>query len=192
MSMKPVHHTIVKQAAKAGFRIEVGDEDYEVYSGKRVIASGASASMALKAALAKLAGGTPAKKTEEASAAKPAKAKAETKKPVKPVVEDDEDDDDEDDDEKKSSSIVKSKYKERYKPTDMTCGDDLSGRLRKHLVVYAADGKTQTIDRQKLIKFAKANGVWDPRYLDLNSGMVRMNVANRLRAKVRKGHVVLW
>ena len=189
MSMKPVHHTIVKQAAKAGFRIEVGDEDYEVYSGKRVIASGASASMALKAALAKLAGGTPAKKTEEASAAKPAKAKAETKKPVKPVVEDDED---KDDDEKKSSSIVKSKYKERYKPTDMTCGDDLSGRLRKHLVVYAADGKTQTIDRQKLIKFAKANGVWDPRYLDLNSGMVRMNVANRLRAKVRKGHVVLW
>lgn len=49
------------------------------------------------------------------------------------------------------------------------------------------------MDVTKLKSFATANGVWDDKYASLpNPGLVRMNVVNRLRAKVRKGHAVVW
>jgi hypothetical protein len=46
----------------------------------------------------------------------------------------------------------------------------------------------------ELKHFAVNNGVWDDKYASLpNPGLVRMNVINRLRAKVRKtGHKVVW
>jgi hypothetical protein len=38
-----------------------------------------------------------------------------------------------------------------------------------------------------------ANGCWDDKYGKLpNVGLVRMNVINRLRAKIRKGYEVKW
>lgn len=40
--------------------------------------------------------------------------------------------------------------------------------------------------------FALNNNVWDERYEKLNRGMQRMNVINRLRAKVKKGQQVVW
>lgn len=41
--------------------------------------------------------------------------------------------------------------------------------------------------------FAVNNGVWDDKYAALpNPGLVRMNVINRLRAKVKKGRQVKW
>ena len=47
--------------------------------------------------------------------------------------------------------------------------------------------------RDKLAAFAKANGCWDDKYDKLpNPGLIRMNVLNRLRAKIRKGHKVIW
>jgi hypothetical protein len=142
--------------------------------------------MALKTALNMLNGGKPAKKTfaEEVcdnavKAAKPAK------KPVEPEPEEGEE-------EKKTSSIIKAKYKDKYKPTDMTCGDDLATQIREHIVEYSTDGKTEVVNKTKLKKFAQANGCWDPRYENLNVGQQRMNIGNRLRAKVRKGHEVKW
>lgn len=44
----------------------------------------------------------------------------------------------------------------------------------------------------KFKEFALANGCWDGRYAELPAGLQRMNVVNRLRAKLRKGHSVKW
>lgn len=48
-------------------------------------------------------------------------------------------------------------------------------------------------DVAKLRKLGEANGVWDDKYLKLpNPGLIRMNVGNRLRAKVKRGETVQW
>ncbi len=48
-------------------------------------------------------------------------------------------------------------------------------------------------DRAKLKHFAQANGCWTEAYDKLpNPGLVRMSVVNRLRAKVKHGHKVVW
>jgi hypothetical protein len=58
--------------------------------------------------------------------------------------------------------------------------DDLVARLRAY-------------DLKALTKFAKANACWDAKYAALpNVGLVRMNVVNRLRGAVRKGHEIKW
>ena len=45
------------------------------------------------------------------------------------------------------------------------------------------------LDVAKLKQFATANGVWQDKYMQLpNPGLIRMNVLNRLRAAIRKGH----
>jgi hypothetical protein len=41
-------------------------------------------------------------------------------------------------------------------------------------------------------KFAQANHVWNNKYDRLNPGLQRMNVVNRLRAEIKKGHQVKW
>lgn len=64
--------------------------------------------------------------------------------------------------------------------------DDLGTRVVTHTTT---DGK---FDGVKLRKFAEANGVWQERYVSLNNGLQRMNVVNRLRGKVKTGHVVVW
>lgn len=92
-----------------------------------------------------------------------------------------------------TKSVVKKKYKSRYRPFRMTCGDEISQLISAH-VKYKdeAEGKMR-IDRAKLVKFAKLNGVWDPKYQNMNVGMVRMNAANRLRGKIRRDkHEVIW
>lgn len=87
-------------------------------------------------------------------------------------------------------SVVKRAYKHRYRPFKMTCGDELSQLISAYVTVTDEDGKH--IDAKKLVHFAKKNGVWVDDYKNLNIGMQRMNVANRLRALVRKGHTVIW
>ena len=92
--------------------------------------------------------------------------------------------------EKPSRSIVPKKYKARYRPFHQTCGDDISTRLAEHVKVRTEDGIR--VDLEKLRRFADANGCWQDKYERLNPGQQRMNVGNRLRAKVAKGHVVVW
>jgi hypothetical protein len=41
-------------------------------------------------------------------------------------------------------------------------------------------------------KFAQANRVWNDKYDRLNPGLQRMNVVNRLRAEIKRGHQVKW
>lgn len=87
-------------------------------------------------------------------------------------------------------SVVKRTYKTRYKPFKSTCGDELAALVRRHLEVKTEDGLR--IDPVKLRTFAAANDCWQDRYDSLNVGMRRMNVVNRLRAKVKKGHDIVW
>lgn len=98
---------------------------------------------------------------------------------------------DAEDEETGTRSIVKSKYKERYKPTKHRCGDELGDKVTAHVLRENDDGEMR-IDVAALRKFSKANGVWVEGYASFksrtgaaNTGMMRMNVLNRLRAKIR-------
>ena len=102
-------------------------------------------------------------------------------------------DEPEDEDESEGDkSVVKHKYKLAYKSFKQTCGDELSQLISKHVKTAKGDDGKPRIDRDKLIRFAKANSVWDAKYEMLNLGMARMNVANRLRTLVKKGYEVVW
>lgn len=99
---------------------------------------------------------------------------------------------DEDSDADQGKSIVKSKYKQLYKPHKDKSGDDLSFRINDH-VSREDDAGELKIDLDALRTFAKANDCWVPSYASFrsrtggwNAGMARMNVANRLRARLRR------
>lgn len=85
-------------------------------------------------------------------------------------------------------SIIKSKYKERYKKHGMSCGDDVADELKAYVTV-TANGRQQ-MDMAKLKKVAEINGVWKPSYGSLNNGQARMTVGNRLRARYEAGDPV--
>lgn len=98
-------------------------------------------------------------------------------------------DDEEEADEGKS--VVKKRYKSAYRPFRSTCGDELAQLVTKHLQVKTEDGVR--MDRAKLVRFAKANGVWEDGYKHLNNGLARMAVLNRIRAKVRReSYEIAW
>jgi len=192
--MARIHHNTVKKAQKLGFTLDVVENEVEVRLGDRLLASHASGSVAVELAIEKMNAAAPAPKKAAKKAAAPKKAA----KPKK-VVEDDEGEGDEDgeveagdeEEENEGGSLVKKKYKQAYRPFHDRCGDDLSQQISDHVTVEDEDGNVR-IDRVLLRRFAKANDVWADRYNDLNNGMARMNIANRLRARIRKGHEVVW
>lgn len=100
--------------------------------------------------------------------------------------------DEPEDDEEEGKSIIKRKYKERYHPHKMTCGDDISQLITAHVMTAEGDDGKPCVDEAKLEHFAKLNGVWQEKYEFLNVGMRRMNIANRLRAKVRHDYEIVW
>lgn len=85
-------------------------------------------------------------------------------------------------------SVVKSKYRRRYRPFRDRCGDDLSEKIS----AAVADKTGKRTDPSKLKRLAKRNGVWKDSYANLNIGMQRMTVGVRLRAKVKRGETVQW
>lgn len=89
-------------------------------------------------------------------------------------------------------SVVKRKYKQAYRPFKMTCGDEISQLITAHVRVKTEDG--WRVDRKKLVRFAKANGVWDTAYDLLNVGMARMNVGNKIRGLLNKNpdYAIVW
>ena len=99
---------------------------------------------------------------------------------------------DDEEGEEGGKSIVKRVYKTKYRPHHMTCGDELSGLISAHVIDKDNEDGEPRVNRERLVRFAKLNGCWDERYVRLNVGQVRMNVGNRLRAKVRKGHEIIW
>lgn len=99
---------------------------------------------------------------------------------------------DDESDADQSKSIVKAKYKAKYKPTKDKCGDELSFRIHDHVSREDDAGELKVV-LDLLRNFAKANECWVTAYASLrsrtgawNAGMARMNVANRLRARLRR------
>lgn len=53
--------------------------------------------------------------------------------------------------------------------------------------------RLKALTPEQVKAFAVANGCWDDKYDAMpNPGLQRMNVINRLRAKVKKGYKVVW
>lgn len=83
-------------------------------------------------------------------------------------------------------SIIKSKYRERYKKNgDFSCGDDIADELRA-VIAEVHKGKMR-VDLAKLKAVAVKNTVWKESYGLLNAGQQRMTIGNRLRAKFKMG-----
>ena len=82
------------------------------------------------------------------------------------------------------SSVIPAERRKAYAERGT---DDLGKQLSEHI-----KGPHGEPSAERLQAFAVANGVWQDGYARLNVGMQRMNVANRLRALVRKGHVIVW
>lgn len=78
------------------------------------------------------------------------------------------------------SGVMVKRYHDEYTANGGGNGDLLDETLRSELTTD--DG----VDVIRLKGMAKTHDVWDARYEALNPGMARMNVANRLRAKIRK------
>ena len=77
------------------------------------------------------------------------------------------------------SGVMTLSYHSRYMAQGGGCGDELDSHLR------AACLKEDGLDLGKIKQIGEANSVWSPAWESLNPGMQRMNLANRLRAKLR-------
>lgn len=85
-----------------------------------------------------------------------------------------------------SKSVVKSKYRDKYKNNgDFSCGDEIADELKAF--VHVLKGTRYVVDVVKLKEVAAANGVWEERYEKLNVGLRRMSIGNRLRTKYTNG-----
>lgn len=87
-----------------------------------------------------------------------------------------------------SRSIIKSKYKDRYKKNGFSCGDDIANELGEYCKVIK--NSRLVVDLTKLREVAVKNEVWKDSYALLNVGQQRMNIGNRLRIRFQAGDVV--
>lgn len=211
MAQSRIHGNTAKKARKLGIELTVVVDDIVASKDGVTLASHPQATVALDQAIARLNGSVTGK---PGSRAKLAAAFATIPVPVRTRDEDEEELDDEETDQEdeeagdegevegdegeeeggdEGRSIVKRKYKDRYQPTHNRCGDDLAERVTAHVTSLNADGD-EYMDIEKLARFAKANDCWQDSYRRLNPGQMRMNVGNRLRAKVRRDpeFKVIW
>ena|SRR5215475_4421492 len=86
---------------------------------------------------------------------------------------------------KATRSVVPTKYGDRYK--DGSCGDALAARLKNQVTTV-----DDTTDTAKLVKLAKANGVWEDGYSKLNAGLIRITIGNKVRKLAREGRNIAW
>jgi len=195
-----IHHNTAKRAARANIQLVVdGDMVNAIHAGQ-TLARCPDPKDALDLALRELNGGAAPKRIR-----KPSKSKA--SRPShdddagdegdegEPLDDDIDADDEEGDDEGKGEgkSVVKQKYRTKYRPHKHTCGDDITRRIAKEFMTKAdPDNKKPKFDWARFVRFAKENDLWVGAYASLNHGLARMNVANRLRAKIRKEVEINW
>ncbi len=86
-------------------------------------------------------------------------------------------------------SIVKDKYKNKYKANGGSCGDLVAEELGE-FVRLAVNGQMRT-SVARLTQVAKDNDLWLERYSGLNVGQLRMTVGNRLRIKYAEGAEII-
>ena len=91
------------------------------------------------------------------------------------------------------ASKIPPRYKARYaaQGDPRSCGDDFAKAFASMVTKKDAAGK-QVCDLELLRQIASENDAWLPKYEALNPGMQRMNVGNRLRAKIKRGEKIWW
>lgn len=198
--------TVAVEAAKLarmlhvehGLKVEQNGGEWVIKKGRRILGSGETLEAAWEAAQDKLA---PRGKAKEGAPKRARKVRDEDEGEGDEETDEDEGDEpdaeaeDEEAEGEAGKSIVKRKYRELYKPHKSTCGDEFQAAMREHLEYDFTNekGKVVTrIDTEKLRALAEANDVWNDKYARLNPGQQRMNVGNRLRAKIKKGEEVVW
>lgn len=198
-----IHHATAAKARKVGVRLVIDDGDVVALKGDRELARGLQGNLVLDRAIGKL------EAAGDIGVLVQREAKRRRRATRDPVDEDFEGGDEngndandevdaaegEDEESDEPKSVIKKKYKDRYKPHRNTCGDDLRKQIFQHISVLGEGNKKgkRVIDKTKLRRFFNANGCWDPAYANLNVGMQSMNCSNRLRAKIRRDkHVVVW
>lgn len=209
-----IHHTQLKQAAALGGTLAQSDNNPDVFIATKGPHSylGRSPKEALDKMIAAL-GGKPAKAKkakapkvgevingkptpgadniaaqEAKEARKPKKKK--TAKKARKSEEDEEGEEGEEEEESGRGSVVKAKYKQKYRPTKDTNGDEYTEVLR----AFTLNEADQAVDINKLSIVAKDNGLTIKPWLHLtnkdgsqNVGMIRMNLGNVLRGMRRNG-----
>jgi len=179
--MTAIHHATAKRAANIGINLVVeGDDIVARDHDGLLLAQGIDAKRVLVAAeqarLERNGGPDDAEYNEP-----------DQDEPEDDVADEGSDDNNEAADEPKvERSIVKRKYRKLYMPKNRSCGDEMAHLIAEHVK------EDDVLNLDKLIRFAKANDCWIDSYRKLNPGQIRMNVGNRLRAKIRKGHDVIW
>jgi hypothetical protein len=83
------------------------------------------------------------------------------------------------DDTRSRSGVMPIEYHKLYTANGGGCGDHLDQTLRAEFM------GTEGLRRDDFIAFAKENGAWRETWATFNPGMIRMNTANVLRAKLR-------
>lgn len=94
----------------------------------------------------------------------------------------------EDDEDKLPGTVVPVEYKKQYAEHDNTCGDIVARVLKDATTKH--DGKATALDFQALADIAAANNIDLSKWQSRNNGMMRMNVSNVMRGKIRKGETV--
>lgn len=187
-----LHHTQIKQAARLGITLEASAAGYTAVKDNKSYGPCATVGEAIAGLLALINPTTreimaDLRKSKPKAKKKVAKRKA-RKSDDEEFDEEDLDGDDESDADQ-GHSVVKAKYKAKYKPHKGKCGDNLSYDITEHVTVEDEDGKKH-VDHGVLKAFAEANGVWIGKYDAMlrrnQAGLVRMNVANRLRGLMRR------
>jgi hypothetical protein len=191
-----IHHNTVKRAARAGIQLVVSDDMVEaVHAERGVLARCADPKDALDLALRELNGGSAPKRTRKAKSPKKVREDSDDGEGGEDELSDEElglDGEGEEED-KETASVVKPKYRQKYRPHKHTCGDSLTQQIRREFMTKIdPDSKKPKFDFARFVRFAKENDCWIGAYAQLNHGMARMNVANRLRAKVRKKAEINW
>lgn len=200
-----IHHNTTKKARKYGIALTVVENEIVASHDGVTLASGMQGNIVLEQAIAKLNGNGAA--LPAAPGGKRAKLIQAFRSDEDGEIEDnddgnpgdeeiedegDEEIEDDGDEGEQGASIVKAKYKAQYRPTHYRCGDDLAERITAHVTLTNSETGEDYMDVALLKRFAKANDCWQESYLRLNNGQMRMNVGNRLRAKVKKGYEVVW
>lgn len=104
--------------------------------------------------------------------------------------------DEEGEEQEDSGSIVPEKYRIKYGVTQR-CGDDVAETLSGFVTLPRAGKKDIDggLDRSRLRAVAELNGLADKladyEHRELNGGLLRMNISNILRGKVRRGEKVV-
>ncbi len=182
-----IHHATAKKAKANGLVIagpwENGDFQVSSLAGGNVLATAKDPKDALDLALLEI---KPVK-------LRPSKAKSAAKPKRRKARKQADDDDGEEGDEPEVKSVVKPKYKTKYRPHKMTCGDALAQQVRAEFMSKDdPDTGKKRLDWPRFKAFARNNGCWSDSYAGINHGLARMSVVNRLRKLIRNKVAIKW